>query len=568
MGIISKISFRNLTRQKRRNILLGFGIGFGMSILVIANSFSNGLMDVLINDLISKVAGHIQITGNEKSKSVFRDRQMIENILEKHKDIIISADESVGTYTKIVGNGKSLNAPIVGVKNTEGFFGEYLQIVSGEVSDFDTDTYDYPVVLSPEKARKLNVKVGDTVKARFNTISGQVQAVNLQVIAIATTNSSFMDFVLYMDVNKMRKLLGYNSWEIGPIQLTIKNPKKNAKILADEIQKELEPKLLNIIGKSGEQKLRLYGFNNDKTSKELFFKNISVLEGDKSKYQSKTGVLISKGLKKELGINIGDKIPFEYKSKHFGNISENLEISGIFKENGKFTKDMIIVNAEKIYKLYNENMPLEKEQNYFDKNDSFYNSIAMEYKLLDRAADSEGREKITRTEKTFKSDRARYSVSTMYETASQILSVEFALSLITWVVVLILFFIILIGVINTLRMTVKERIREIGTLRAIGMQAKDVKNSFILESIYLTIIACIGGAIVGYIITKLLGTIKFDSSNPLSFILKDKKIYFKFDFFEVLVEGMILVIITAFTAYFPSKKASKIKPSDALRHIE
>ena len=112
MGIISKISFRNLTRQKRRNILLGFGIGFGMSILVIANSFSNGLMDVLINDLISKVAGHIQITGNEKSKSVFRDRQMIENILEKHKDIIISADESVGTYTKIVGNGKSLNAPI------------------------------------------------------------------------------------------------------------------------------------------------------------------------------------------------------------------------------------------------------------------------------------------------------------------------------------------------------------------------------------------------------------------------------------------------------------------------
>ena len=568
MGIISKISFRNLTRQKRRNILLGFGIGFGMSILVIANSFSNGLMDVLINDLISRVAGHIQITGNEKGKSVFRDRKVIEDILEKHKDIIISADESVGTYTKIVGNGKSLNAPIIGVKNSEGFFGGYLQIVSGEVSDFDKDTYDYPVVISPDKARRLNVKTGDTLKARFNTISGQVQAVNLQVIAIATTNSSFMDFVLYMDVNKMRKLLGYNSWEIGPVQLTIKNPKKNAKILADEIQRELEPKLLSIIGKIGEQKLRLYGFNNDKMSKELFFKNINVVEGEKSKYQSKTGVLISEGLKKELGIKLGDKIPFVYKSKYFGNISENLEISGVFKENGKFTKNMIIVNAEKVYKLYNENMPLEKEENYFNKKDSFYDSLATEYKLLDRAADSEEREKITRTEKTFKSDRARYSVSTMYETASQILSVEFALSLITWVVVLILFFIILIGVINTLRMTVKERTREIGTLRAIGMQAKDVKNSFILESIYLTVIACIGGAIIGYVVTKLLGSIRFHSDNPLSFILKDKKIFFKFNFWEVLLQGLILVGITAITAYFPSRKASKIKPSDALRHIE
>lgn len=568
MGIISKISFRNLTRQKRRNILLGLGIGFGMSILVIANSFSNGLMDVLINDLISRVAGHVQINANEKSKTVFRDKEKIYEILKKHEDIIISIDESVGAYTKIVGNGKSLNAPVVGVKNEKGFFGEYLQILDGDVREFDTDTYEYPVVISPDKAKGLNVKVGDTVKARFNTISGQVQAVNLNVIAVATTNSSFMDFVLYMDINKMRKLLGYNPWELGPLQLTIKNPKKNAKILADEIQKELEPKLLNILGTIKNNKVKLYGFNNDKESRDIFFKNIKMVEGVKETYQSKTGVLISEGLKKDLGINLNDEVLFEYKSKYFGNISETFKISGVFKENESLKKDMVIVNAEKIYKTYNENMPLEKETDYFTGKEAFYKGLAPEYKLLARAVDSDNREKINRIEKTFKSDRARYSVSTMYETASQILSVEFALSLITWIVVLILFFIILIGVMNTLRMTVKERTREIGTLRAIGMQAKDVKNSFVLESIYLTIISCIGGAIIGYIITKLLGLISFDSNNPLSFILKNKKIFFKFDFFEVLTEGMILVLITAITAYFPSKKASKIKPSDALRHVE
>jgi len=156
----------------------------------------------------------------------------------------------------------------------------------------------------------------------------------------------------------------------------------------------------------------------------------------------------------------------------------------------------------------------------------------------------------------------------MYETASQLLSVKFALSVITWVVVLILFFIILIGVVNTLRMTVKERTREIGTLRAIGMQAVDVKNSFILESIYLTVMACVGGAFVGYLITKGLGAITFTSSNPLSFILKEKHIYFQFNIVDVFVQGLVLVGITAATAYFPSKKASKIKPSEALRHVE
>ena len=66
MNIIFKVSLRNLLRQKRRNFFLGIGIAFGMSILVIASSFSQGLVDVLIKDLISSVTGHVQINGNEK----------------------------------------------------------------------------------------------------------------------------------------------------------------------------------------------------------------------------------------------------------------------------------------------------------------------------------------------------------------------------------------------------------------------------------------------------------------------------------------------------------------------
>jgi len=360
MGIIAKISFRNLTRQKRRNALLGLGIGFGMSILVIANSFANGLVDVLINDLVSRVAGHVQINGNEKSKGVFRDKEKIEKILAEHKDIIVKADESVGAYTKIVGNGKSLSAPIIGVKNQEGFFGDYLRIVEGDVKDYSTNTYDYPIVISPDKAKALNAKVGDQLKARFNTITGQVQAVNLQVIAIATTNSSFMDFVLYMDADKMRALLGYNEWESGPIQLTIKDPEKNAKILADEIHKALEPGLLNVVGNVGNEKVRIYGFNNDDVSKNSIFKTLKVIEGNKADYTAKAGVLISESLKNSTGLKIGDKLPFSYESKFYGAINQDLKISGIFKEEGKFSEDLIVVNAERVYKFLKTSLKLLK----------------------------------------------------------------------------------------------------------------------------------------------------------------------------------------------------------------
>ena len=568
MGIISKISFRNLTRQKRRNILLGLGIGFGMSILVIATSFANGLGDVLINDLVTTVAGHVQISNRNKKGDVFRDKEAIYKVLEEHRDKIVEIDESVGTFTKIVGKGKSLSAPIVGVEDRGGFFGEYLTVLEGDVKDFSTDVYEWPIVLSPDKAKGLNVTVGDIVKARFETISGQVQAVNLQVIAIATTNSSFMDFVLYMDVNKMRQLLGYSEWESGPIQLTVKNPKVNAVIIADAIHKALEPKPLNVIGSVSDERVRVYAYNNDEESKEIIFQKLKVLEGDEKEYKSKTAVLISQGLKEALGIEVGDKIPFSYESKFYGTVYEDLKVDGIFEENEKFTRDLILVNGERVYRLLSEDIPNEKESDYFTQSDDFYKAIALEYKLLDRAPDAEKASRISRMERVYRSDRSKVKVSTMYETASQILKIEFALKVITWVVVSILFFIILIGVVNTLRMTVKERTREIGTLRAIGMQARDVKNSFILESIYLTVLACIGGAIIGWIISFGLGQITFEGSNPLSFVLKEKKIFFKFSFLETLIQGMILVVITIITAYFPSRKASKIKPSEALRHVE
>ena len=84
-------------------------------------------------------------------------------------------------------------------------------------------------------------------------------------------------------------------------------------------------------------------------------------------------------------------------------------------------------------------------------------------------------------------------VRTMYETADFILKFEFALYIVALVAVLILFFIILIGVLNTLRMTIRERTREIGTIRAIGMQKYDVKYLFITETVLLAALACLAG---------------------------------------------------------------------------
>ena len=62
-SVISKISVRNLVRQKRRNILLGVCIVVSMAVLVLTSSFTNGLSDIIFNKLMVLMTGHITVQG-------------------------------------------------------------------------------------------------------------------------------------------------------------------------------------------------------------------------------------------------------------------------------------------------------------------------------------------------------------------------------------------------------------------------------------------------------------------------------------------------------------------------
>ena len=163
---------------------------------------------------------------------------------------------------------------------------------------------------------------------------------------------------------------------------------------------------------------------------------------------------------------------------------------------------------------------------------------------------------------------AAVDVTTMYEMASQIVQMEGVLNLITFIAVMVLFFIILIGVVNTLRMTVRERTREIGTTRAIGMQKKDVRNTFILETFFLSFISCIAGIIGGLIVMALLSLIVFKAEGPMTILLVNQHLYFKPNFSSIISNFIIILLITAITAYFPAKRASNLSAADALRHYE
>lgn len=574
MGLIFRLSLRNLLRQKRRNILLGLGISFGMMILVIANSFSHGMVDVLIKDIVSNAFGHLVIQGNpSKQVNIIRDRARFDKIINEtiKKDDIERVDENLGMFGRAVGNGEADNVVVVGVaprseQDKKEFFTNFFTLVKGNYDDFYSKDIEYPVIISQEKAKSLNVKVHDIVKVRLPMVTGQVQAAQLTVIAIANSNNSFMNIVLFMEAGRVKKLLGYKPWESASLQINLKDPKRTATYYADLLQKKLKPGLLSIDGKAGTVASPIIAFKNDETSQEVVRKKLAILSGDPVKGLDKEGILVSDDLARKLHLTVGSEFGYEYPTKYEGPHQETFKVTAIYKADPLIGPDTIVMNGEKIFDTYNRYLP--KSGVAVDKNNPIYSVLATEWKLLPRSKDSEALQKKYKNDRKVKSDQAKIDVVTMYEGASDILKMESVLNMITVLAVMVLFFIILIGVINTLRMTVRERTREIGTVRAIGMQSGDVRNSFIMETLLLSAFSCVAGIILGMIAMQILGSIPFTADSVLSMILKNKHLFFKMDPVSIIFYFVLIMVITGFTAYIPARRAAKLSAVEALRHYE
>lgn len=108
-----------------------------------------------------------------------------------------------------------------------------------------------------------------------------------------------------------------------------------------------------------------------------------------------------------------------------------------------------------------------------------------------------------------------------------------------------------IGIMNVMFVTVKERTREIGTLKAIGAKKREILGQFLLEAVLISLAGGVLGIFTGFLAVPLIEYFDLPALPSAGGVLL----------------GLTFSVITGiFFGFYPAWKAADLNPIEALRY--
>jgi ABC-type lipoprotein release transport system permease subunit len=260
-------------------------------------------------------------------------------------------------------------------------------------------------------------------------------------------------------------------------------------------------------------------------------------------------IFIGKGLADAMGIGVGDRIPLSGKNTNEEMSKRTMTVIGIYDINlPSLERQVVYVSlkaAQDIYGLGNNITEVILFTEVTGKEDPIVEALD--------------------------ASLSGYEVTTWRSAIPELSStVEMKNAVMTGFSAVILG-IAAIGIFNILLMAIYERTKEIGLLGAIGLKPREITVLFLLEGIMIGLVGAAFGAILGFLITSVLGIFGLNYGFAVDMVdymaLMGTHIYPAFDLNLTLQRAGMVALISSIAALYPALEASRREPADALHHV-
>lgn len=306
-------------------------------------------------------------------------------------------------------------------------------------------------------------------------------------------------------------------------------------------------------------------------SEPAFREVIEVAHGSLDGLKEKHSVLLFEQQAERLKVKVGDNVTLSAATFRGVNNTVDLKVAAIAKDLGFMSGFNVYCQADSIRELYGLDPGTTGALQIMLKDPEQADAVATllrekiekaQYRVMDRVPkpffakfDTVRREDWTgqKIDITTWSDEMafmRYTLDTV--------------QVLTFIVISVLVVIIIVGVMNTLWMAIRERTKEVGTLRAIGMQRGYVLAMFVTEMAVLAFSSTALGALVATLLCWGVNAAHFAVPKAFAVFLMSPTLVLAPDFAIAVKSLLAIAVVTTLGALFPAYRATKLQPVTAM----
>jgi putative ABC transport system permease protein len=275
--------------------------------------------------------------------------------------------------------------------------------------------------------------------------------------------------------------------------------------------------------------------------------NKKITEGEELSNKKQNGILVGKKLTEKMKLKIGSKLVLTFVDRESNITAGAFRVVGIYQTNNSpLDERNVYVHQEKL--------------NTYLNTEGASHEIAI---LLHHDEDVEG------VKQQLIARFPDYLVRTWKENSPETDLMVSTVNQYSSIIIIIIMIALAFGIINTMLMSVLERTREIGMLSALGMNRIKVFNLILSETIILTLVGVPLGFLISWITIDYFSTAGIDISSfsgaAMSGFGFSSIMYPEFPGARIPTVMIIVISTALLSALFPSLKAIRLQPADALR---